>query len=153
MEKDFERMVREIREFNRDDFPIIVATEAENHFKKSFDNQGFTDQALLKWKPRDVDLHPEKYSKRERAKSQGRAILIGHNSGDHLRDSIHSIRSQSQVIITSNKAYANIHNKGGQAGRNLSATIPQRQFAAHSAVLDLKVKRKLDIHINKIFKI
>ena len=153
MEKDFERIKLQMAEFVQNDFPVIVAVEAENHFKASFDNQGFTDQVLQKWKPRDVDLHPEKYSEKERAKSQGRAILIGHNSGDHLRDSIHSIRSQSQVIITSNKAYANIHNKGGQAGRNLSATIPQRQFAAHSAVLDLLVKRKLDRRIIKIFKI
>lgn len=152
MKEDFERMERELNQFVEKDFPIIVAVEAENHYKRSFDNQGFTDTTLVKWKSRDVDTNPQKYSRRERERSAGRAILIGHGSGDHMRDSIYTTHTSARVDIMIPKPYAQVHNEGGQAGRNLSATIPQRQFVGKSAVLNEAIKKKVELRINQIFK-
>lgn len=152
MANDMMRIQREVREFVSSDYPTIIAVEAENHFKRSFDNQGFTDTVLQKWKVRDVDTNPQNYSKKQIAQSKSRAILIGNNSGDKLRDSIHTIISPSHITITSNKAYAQIHNEGGKAGRNLSANIPKRQFIGHSTVLNLNIKRKVDRTMNQIFR-
>ena len=151
MLQDFNRMHAAIKDFMRDDLPDIVAVEAEKHFKASFDNQGFTDVALQKWKARDVDTHPEKYSRRERERSTGRAILIGHNSGDHLRDSIHTQISAGRVLVIAPKVYAQIHNEGGITGRNHASTMPKRQFMGPSHQLNNKIKSKIDRTLNTIF--
>ena len=150
MAKDFKLMERELTNFVTNDFPVIVAAEAEKHFKQSFDNHGFTDQVLAPWKPRDITRNPSKYSKKQIAQDAGRAILIGHGSGNHLRDSIHSGTAPGAVTIIVPKVYAQIHNEGGNAGRKLAATIPKRQFIGRSAVLDAHIKRKVDKHITKI---
>jgi phage gpG-like protein len=150
MSKDFKRMTNEIKDFIVDDFPYIVATESEKHFKASFDNQGFTDKFLTKWKIRDVDSNPSKYSAKERQKSKGRAILIGHHSGDRLRDSIYTRTSATQVDIIAPKPYAEVHNKGGRAGRNLAALIPKRQYIGKSQELDSAIEIKTDKEISKI---
>lgn len=151
MMQDFNRIHAAIKDFMRDDLPDIVAVEAENHFKASFDNQGFTDVALQEWKARDVETQPEKYSRKARERSAGRAVLIGHNSGDHLRDSLHTQISKGRVLVIAPKVYAQIHNEGGQTGRNHAATMPKRQFMGPSRQLDGKIKSKIDRTLNTIF--
>lgn len=49
-----------------------------------------------------------------------------------LRNSIQSSRQGFKLVWRSDVPYASVHNEGGQAGRNLSATIPQRQFIGTS---------------------
>jgi len=46
----------------------------------------------------------------------------------HLRDSISWQASATEVSVGSNRAYARIHQFGGQAGRNNAVTIPARPY-------------------------
>jgi len=47
----FTKMSRRMARYMEYDLPRIVGTEAVNHFKKSFDDEGFTGTGLSKWKP------------------------------------------------------------------------------------------------------
>lgn len=60
-----------------------------------------------------------------KAKRGYRKILI---STGELRNSIEVRPQGNSIVISSNKAYAAIHNFGGKAGRNRSVTIPARPF-------------------------
>ncbi|HFE31939.1 MAG TPA: phage virion morphogenesis protein [Gammaproteobacteria bacterium] len=51
----------------------------------------------------------------------------------HLRDSITYQVGTDEVAVGSNKAYAAIHQFGGQAGRGQAVTIPARPFLGISA--------------------
>jgi phage gpG-like protein len=137
LQRDFNKFQRKLALFEANDFPYIVATEAENHYRASFQNQGFTDRSLKPWKARKNN------------KDSGRAILL--KTGE-LRDSIKAIPSPKLVRVVSDKAYAKVHNQGGRAGKGLSAKIPQRQFMGDSEVLSAKILHKANISIHKIFK-
>jgi phage gpG-like protein len=112
-----------------------ITNTTVNHYKSSFRNQGFAGDNA-KWKPRkNID--------------QGRAILV--QSGD-LRRSIKGTNQGNNIIISSDKPYAEIHNQGGTINttvsvkafsrktksgktanvkahtRNVNTQIPKRQF-------------------------
>jgi phage gpG-like protein len=109
---------------------IVMGNDALNHFEQSFRNEGFTDEALVKWKPR---------KKRERA---GRAILT---KTGRLRRSLKKLKYGNYAIkITSNVVYANRHNEGLNR-------MPVRQFVGYSAVLNRKLIAKFDSKIKAIF--
>lgn len=149
MAEDFDQMMKEVAAFCDHDFPQIIGIEATDHFTESFQKQGFTDKALSKWQKRDVDLHPEKYSKKQIAASKGRAILV--KSGE-LSRSITFTTAPRRIIIKADKAYAQVHNEGGRAGRGKGFRMPKRQFMGPSTVLDEKIGQKVKISLDKIFK-
>jgi phage gpG-like protein len=106
-------------------FKDIVATaevETENFIQDNFDKEGFVNKSLSKWEP----------VKRK----DGGKILTGTRQ---LADTLEVTATGSTIKITSPKAYAEIHNKGGKAGRNGSANIPQRKFIGESKTLNKKI--------------
>lgn len=88
--------------------PKKLGQAAETHFRASFKNQGFTDRALVKWKPRA--LPPRTRSGKEKPHT----ILFNHGL---LRNSVRLVRStwnDIQVVAGGQHVpYARIHNEGG----------------------------------------
>lgn len=117
------------------EFIVVAGVEAKNHFVKSFSNQGFTDETLVKWTPR------------KRNTDRGRYILV--KSGN-LRRSIRIMsRSLNAITIGSDLPYAAVHNDGGRIRRG---RMPKRQFIGSSAVLNKTILSRLDKLINKSFR-
>lgn len=76
-----------------------AAVEGVSFFMDSFQNQGFTDEALEPWAQRKNDLDP------------GRKILI--KTGD-LMNSIQVFdKNERRIVFGSEAEYAGIHNDGG----------------------------------------
>lgn len=114
---------------------VIIANEAKNHFVKSFRDGGFTDNTLVKWKPR------KSKSKRD----IGRAILV--KTGDLRRSvKIKGINKSSlNIIIGSDLPYAKVHNDG-------LSPMPKRKFIGNSNKLNKKIIVIIDKRIKSIFK-
>ena len=107
--------------------PRLIAGEAVTHFKRSFRDQGFTDQTLEPWKARKTS------NKADRRTKKRRAILI--DSGD-LRRSIRSKKYSFRSIVVGAYGvfYSRFHNRG-------TGKLPQRQFMGNSKKLNLAVRR------------
>lgn len=141
--------------------PIIIGVEGQKHFEESFDNEGFTDKNLKKWRKRKfsgkktkADGSKTKAFSNFQRKDQGRAILVSHQSdtdGTHLKDSIRNSHTEKQVTFETDKAYAQVHNEGGHAGRGEGFEMPQRQFMGASEELDDKIEAKLSAEMDKWF--
>ena len=141
-----------------------AATMALNHFVASFRNQGFTDNGLNRWQPRDAR---GSISRRQRGRERngstkitlnkkgrqdaGRAILV--KSG-LLRRSLrkHRVGVFSIAITSSGKAatYAGVHNDGLTAGKT-HFKMPMRKFVGYSSTLNRKILTKFDRRIKKVF--
>jgi phage gpG-like protein len=142
--------------------PVIVAAEGQAHFEASWDNQGFTDKSLSKWKKRKAPRQFTKRDHRETAaykgfkhKDAGRAILVSHGTdtkGTHLKDSIRTDANTSRVIFATDKPYAQVHNEGGRSGRGSGFIMVKRQFMGASEKLDQKIEKKLTKEITKFFE-
>lgn len=168
--KDMQKASEEIA-----DMVTIMGVYAVNFYKKSFDNQGFTDETLELWKKRK--------SKRD---NNGRNILI--KTGRLKRSLTTKKLGRYQVKIVSNVPYAVIHNEGGNINKkershilnfneggkfqrqrtrkqrnetsysqkvNVSShsiKIPKRQFVGYSSQLARKIELKLDSKLRAIFK-
>jgi phage gpG-like protein len=151
----------------------IMGVEATNHFKRSFRNQGFTDNTLEKWQ-----------SRKKRERGGVRAILT---KTGRLKKSINFIRKgrYSVIVNTGGTPYARIHNEGGvinkkASEKTLNFTIsrdgrsrfskakkanfqidvnikahtikmPKRQFIGDSNVLNKKIVNELNRKIRAIF--
>lgn len=152
----------------------IMGVYAINHYKKSFINEGFTDEGLIKWQSR----------KRLDRKRTTRAILT--QTGRLRRSLVAKNLGRYAVRITSNVPYAITHNEGltinkKESNRTINFKIsrdgrsrfskankanfqkdvtigahkikmPKLQFVGYSAVLARKIELKLDSKIRKIFK-
>lgn len=85
--------------------------------------ENFQQQGRPRWKPL-------KESTKNRRKKQGLwpgKLLQARGS---LAASLQAEYTQNSAIVSTNKIYAAIHQFGGKAGRNKSATIPARPFLA-----------------------
>lgn len=139
----------------------VMGVEGKNFIAKNFQDQGFTDNSLKKWKARattdssGTDITTYRTNRRGRAgnlnqygrRSAGRAILVGYNTGgDKLKNSFRYSynAAKKQVVFRTYKPYAQVHNEG-------SSKMPQRQFMGKSAHLDGKIKDKVKIELDKIF--
>ena len=111
---------------------LTVSVEAEKFYRRSFDNEGFTDRSREKWKA----VH---------RKSGGKILTQSGRLADTLRASI----SGSEVKISSPLPYARVHNEGGKAGRNGSVTIPKRQFVGESAQLNEIIDKEITALIER----
>lgn len=139
--KDLIDKLEKVKQYLENDLKDDVGIQAKNHFKKSFRDEGFTDKSLTKWKEvkrRQGDL--------KGAKSK-RKILTGETK--QLHDSIDYRTTGSGVEIVSDVVYAQIHNEGGKAGRNGSATIPKRQFIGESDTLNKNITTEIEVEITK----
>ena len=134
--------------------PKVVAVEAENFYKESFQNEGFTDEVLEPWQNVKRRTEP----KRPDRAAATRPILTG-DTGD-LGRSIEADPQPGQVTITadtlgagSDADYASAHNDGTtNAGRNRNVTIPQRKFIGESKTLNKIVIEKMEGAAKKILK-
>ena len=148
---DLKGMGRQVIEKFRQILPPIVSTEGLRHFEQSWDNQGFTNKSLSKWKSRKEP----KYGKTKwGAKNAGRAILVSHQSdtkGTHLKDSLRVSSTPTEVVFATDKPYAQVHNEGGRAGRGKGFRMVKRQFMGPSEELNKKIAKKLDTELTKYF--
>ena len=127
------------------DAPVIIGKVATDHFKESFQNEGFTDQTLNPWK----EVKRRQNPKITGAKAS-RKILTG-DTGD-LGESIKYRTIPGAAVIYSDKAYAEAHNEGTTtAGRGNKTTIPKRQFIGESATLDNKIEQEIERKLGLIF--
>jgi phage gpG-like protein len=112
------------------DMVTIMGVEAKNHFTKSFNDGGFTDETLEAWTPR----------KRTREKS-GRAILV--KTGRLKRSLINRKKGKYSTVINTSLPYAKRHNEG--------IKMPKRQFIGNSGKLNRKIISRIKSKINIIF--
>lgn len=156
---DIIRQTKELEEFMENDLLEIIEVEGLNHFEESFDNEGFTDGSLEKWKPRKTKEKKGRDITRYRTnkvgkkgnlnsygrKNEGRAILTGHNTGGNkLRNSLKAKKVGDGVEFSTDKEYAEAHNEG-------EGNMPKRQFMGASKQLDQKIIKKVDKTLDKIF--
>lgn len=140
----FNELADQIKDGLDNDVADIVGTEAVNHFKDSFQNEGFTDQSIERW----VEV------KRRQGKGKGadasRKILTGRTGA--LADSISYEKQPGRVIVSANPLnsgadtnYAAVHNFGvSNAGRKRNTVIPQRKFLGESQKLNDNIVAKIE---------
>lgn len=158
--KDLQKLLNKAIEEIPEQTMKIVEVEGLNFIKKNFQDQGFNDNGLEKWKSRKTTDRQGRDLTRYRTnrigsrgsltkfglKEQGRAILTGHNTGgDKLRNSFKARRDKLQVTFYTYKDYAEYHNEG-------TSELPQRQFIGKSAYLEGKIEQKLKKTLDKIFR-
>lgn len=139
MEKSVPKMVAE------------MGAIAQTHFTMSFNNQGFTDEHLEKWKPRKREGYRTRSGKLVDDTTRG--ILIGKGTGN-LRKLRRVPIGRYSIEIRSNAAakdYARVHNEGLRAGRGNGFMMPKRQFAGYSGVMDRKIRKMVFVTFKKSF--
>ncbi len=153
--------------------PEEIGAEAEAFFKASFDNQGFTNNILIPWKPTG-----------DKANSFGQksnGILIGSGT---LKRSIQYAVSKKYVEVSVDGSivpYAKMHNEGGEVTiaitkksrkffwamfyktnnemwkamaltkkTSISFRVPRRQFMGESATLNNQIEHKVLTQIKRV---
>lgn len=159
--------IKKLQNFIRNDAPRIVGIEAIKHFKKSFRDEGFTDEVFRPWVP-------AKRKSKGNGKYANRPTLT--QSGA-LGDAFSYDVDLNTVYIKNDRPYAEIHNEGGfilasqsvkahkrwvrtsRGGREVEVRphvrqqrthMPKRQFMGRSATLTKTIITQLDKRIHKI---
>lgn len=158
--EDLQRLLDKAAEEIPEQALQIIEVEGLNFIKKNFQDQGFNDNGVEKWKPRKTtdrqgrDLTRYRTNRRGAQgsltrfgqKDLGRAILVGHNTGgDKLANSFKARREKLKVIFYTYKDYAERHNEGLDG-------MPKRQFIGKSAYLEKRIEQKLKTVLDKIFR-
>jgi phage gpG-like protein len=106
--------------------PRRIGQDAENHFRASFKNGGFTNRTLVKWRPRKQQPIDR------RGKVKAHTVLFQHGL---LRGSVRLVQADSnniQVVAGGpHVPYARIHNEGGWIRRQVTRRAHSRR--AHPA--------------------
>lgn len=163
--------LQRLESYLQNEAPIVIGTEAVNHFKESFENQGFTDERLEKWedvKRRDpssswygfkygsTTTRPGKAQRRSGGSTNyspaatQRPILSGETQ--ELMNSIRWNKIPNGARITAGTAYAKLINEGGPMkvfGKG-GAKMPKRQFMGKSSSLFRKIEAELMRDIKNI---
>jgi phage gpG-like protein len=160
MEEDIMKMVNELEEFFNNDALDIIEVEGLNSIKETFENEGFTDTSLVKWKKRKTKdkkgRDKTKYRTNRVGKigrlnkfgsnNEGRPVLTGHKTGaDKLRNSYRAKKLKNGVEFHTDKEYAEIHNEGKDG-------MEKRQHVGESEILNKAIKKKMDQQLDKIFE-
>lgn len=127
---------------------FIAGKDALAQFKKSFVDEGFTDDHLEKWKPRQRQIrgslgaglsrnHPNTKKTLTKTGALKRSIRIG-------------FRTATSVRLISNLPYSAIHNEGlrGMAWGKHSFKMPKRKFMGNSKNLEKRTFAKMTAKIN-----
>lgn len=155
LERKFDQMLDFVQ---GDDIKDIVGVEGVNHFKGSFDNEGFTDKTLEKWqdvKRRDKSSGWYGHSGQTGKFSQSRTtakILSGETK--ELRDSIYYVPTEKGARIISPTEYGAVHQFGKLAkiyGKK-SFQMPARPFMGRSVLLKANIEDKIRRELIKILK-
>lgn len=173
--KEAKDAAEKIKRFLERDAIDILGIEGKEHFKESFQNEGFTDKALVKW----PDIKESTKKRKQRQNESSPKILT--NEG-HLGDSVdyNSDYGKGAAVFGSDLPYAQVHNEGGKvkkparselfkrnrknnrfapgttAGRGFtfkesSSDMPKRQFIGASEVLEKKVVDQIEDYLDSIF--
>lgn len=142
-----------------EDIKDILGVEAVNHFKESFDNEGFKDgESITKWqdvKRRDTDSPWYGHSGQMGKFSQARTIakILSGETGE-LKNAISYVKIDNGVRISNPKPYAKVHQEGLQAkiyGKKVFQ-MPARPFMGHSAMLKKNIEDKIVREIKRRLK-
>lgn len=153
----FSSKMEQIKQFTSgDEIKDILGVEAVNHFKESFQNEGFTDKTLNPWK--DVQRrnssskwygHSGQTGKFSEARTSAK-ILSGETR--ELQNATTYKYIPGGVRVSNDKPYAAVHNYGGVAkiyGKK-EFQMPQRQFIGKSSVLVAKINDKIKREFKRI---
>ena len=146
--QSFINKINELNNFIQNDVQDIVGTEAVNHFKKSFDDEAFSDKS-------EKDIPWQEVKRRKNPKYAGKAagtrkILTGEQR--ELGDSISYEKPGRNVEITNPKIYAQVHNEGLRAGRGKGFKMPKRPFIRKSAILIDNISINIKNRMHNILK-
>jgi phage gpG-like protein len=155
----FREKMKEITDFiGSDDAKDIVGTEAVNHFKESFANEGFTDESLEPWpeverRKKDSEWfgHSGQTGKFSEARTMAK-ILTGETN--ELREATTYEKTGKGVKVKNEKKYARVHQFGGMAkiyGKKEFQMLA-RPFIGKSKVMVDKIKDELKSRIKDILK-
>lgn len=154
MSAEYRKILDDLRKFEHV-IPKIVSEMgaiAQSHFIKSFRNQGFTDNHLDKWQPRERNSYRTRSGKL--VDDTTRAILVGKGTGNLRR--LRKLQvSRFAVEIVSNAAtdkYARVHNEGLRAGRGRGFKMPKRQFVGYSHVMNARIVRMINRYVKQSIK-
>jgi len=153
------RRLADVKQFiEGNDVKDIMGVEAVNHFKQSFDNEGFTDKHLVKWtdvKRRNPASkwygHSGQTGKSSDARKKAK-ILSGETR--ELKESISYDRTPIGARITNGTPYASVHQFGQKAkiyGKK-EFTMTARPFMGKSLVLKRAIERKIEKRLKDILK-
>jgi len=170
--KKWDQKLERLRRYFEDEVQQRIGVESVNHFKESFENQGFTDRSLQKWE--EVERRkPEspwygfKYkgtAQRPGRRSRGRGytnyspaatkrpILSGETQ--NLMSGIRWRANGRSVEVTASTPYAQVINEGGTIkvfGKG-TAKMPQRQFMGKSSALNKKIEQKIIKDLKRIMR-
>jgi phage gpG-like protein len=139
--------LQRIENFLRDGVYDVVGVEAENFYKESFRNEGFTDEQFEKWPEVKRRTNPGRSARTQTL--AGRPILTG--ATGELGESIRYEKKPPHVVIHSDKEYARVHNEGGRAGRTgRQFDMKKRQFIGKSAQLNERITDKIKTFLKRI---
>lgn len=153
----FPQKMKELKDFvEGDDIKDILGVEATNHYKESFDNEGFTDEQLVKWddvERRDGQSAWYGHSGQTGKFSQARttAKILSGETGE-LANSLSYKHTDRGVRVTSPTAYGHVHQFGKLAkiyGKK-SFQMPARPFMGKSVLLKTNIESKIKREIIKI---
>ncbi|HRY33411.1 MAG TPA: phage virion morphogenesis protein [Bacteroidales bacterium] len=124
---NFDKASKEVRKLYARVLPIKIASEAEQHFKNSFRNQGFTDSQLKPWKR----------TKSGKRSTFNRSVGVLIQSGN-LKRSIRTVQKRDGVIVITagnqHVPYAKIHNEGGRITRTVTVRQHKRRIVTTSRI-------------------
>lgn len=177
----FQQQMREAQEFvDSEKIRNIMGEMAVTHFKDSFENEGFTDETLEKWKEvsrrdpssgwyghdgfSDNQSKANKKRNKDRAK-EGQPALIGRFSKTRatdkiltggtrdLREGIIYVTTEKGARVTSDTPYGRVHQFGMSAKIYGKGTfqMPKRPFMGKSVVLKANIEAKIARELSKIF--
>lgn len=155
--KRFPEKMKEVQDFvESDDIKDILGVEAVNHFKESFEKEGFTDKALQKWadvKRRDLNSQWYGHSGQTGKFSEARTVakILTGETGE-LKSAITYRYAAFGVTVSDEKPYAAVHQFGLQAkvyGKK-SFSMKARPFFGKSEVLVSNINEKIKRELKRI---
>ena len=173
---NFDKSIAKIQQairYMENDAKVVMGVEAVNHFKKSFQDQGFTDSSIKKWdeverrKPTSTwkGFHygstvqkPGKKGRNTGAvtnyspAAETRPILSG--TTQELKEGISYEKTATGVRVYASAVYSKLQNEGGPMkvfGKG-GKTMPKRQFMGRSQVLRDRIRTIIFKDLHNILK-
>jgi len=157
---DLKKLIKKMEAFERyvnNDLKTIIGVEAVKHFKKSFDDEGFTDKTLKKWKEverrkADSPWYGFKYGTKGVSSAAATGKIMTGNSD--LADSIQWELTNTGVNVSAKTPYAEVQNKGGtiKVFGKKSVELTARPFMGESEVLRKKILKEVKKDLDRILK-
>lgn len=156
---DISDRLANVREFvEGEDIKDILGTEAVNHYRDSFKNEGFTDETVEKWadvKRRDPDSKWYGHSGQTGKFSQARTMakILSGETGE-LEGSTSYTKTASGVKVINDAPYAPVHQYGLNAsiyGKKIFK-MTARPFIGQSVLLKYNIEDKVKREIIKLLK-